>query len=86
MKIFDAALSDETCVFDNCTFETPRDVVEWASGRGGRYVLQVGIINGKGCPISISTYNGSKWSRYTPWDGWEELTKKDVVEIISDMR
>ena len=86
MKTYDVALSNDSCVFDSGKFTSPESIMEWASRRGGRYVLQVGVVGGKDCPASFSTYNGRKWARYTPWDGWNDLTKKEVVEMISQMQ
>ena len=85
MKIYNAALSNKTCVFDSAEFENPEEVIKWASGRGGSYTLQVGVVGVESPGLSFSTYNGKKWSRFTPWDGWKDLSKKDVIKMISEM-
>ena len=85
MKIYDAALINKTCVFDSAEFANPEEIINWASGRGGSYTLQVGVVGVESPGISFGTYNGKKWARFTPWDGWKHLSKKDVMKMISEM-
>ena len=85
MKIYDAALINKTCVFDSAEFANPEKIINWASGRGGGYTLQVGVVGVESPGLSFGTYNGKKWSRFTPWDGWKDLSKKDVMKMISEM-
>lgn len=82
MKKYDACLSNRDCIFDSGVFESAEDVVAWAKGRGGKYVLQVSNSSDHDFPgCSISTDNGKAWSQYII-DRWVHLTESEVLDLI----
>ena len=84
MKKYDVTLSNKDCIFDSAEgFEGIADVLKWASGRGGTYVVQLG--DGTDSPgISLSaTDNGSEttFSRYYP-GGWVRVTVAEIEDML----
>ena len=74
MKKYNAALSNDSCVFDESFgFESISDAIQWATGRGGRYIIQLDA--GKceqGECVSISYDDDAHV--YAHYDGWEWVT------------
>ena len=70
MKKYDVTLSNKDCIFDSAEgFEGIADVLKWASGRGGTYVVQLG--------------DGSEttFSRYYP-GGWVRVTVAEIEDML----
>lgn len=84
MKKYDATLSNKDCVFNRAEgFESIADALEWASGRGGTYVIHLNDgTDGPGVSLSV-TDNGSEttFSRYYP-GGWVHVTAAEVEDMF----
>lgn len=87
MKKYNVALSNESCIFDSMDgFDSVVSAMDWASGRGGEYVIQLAReVNGEEVDfISIAaTTRGetTTFSYYYICD-WEPVTAAQVAKII----
>lgn len=81
-KTYSVYLSNHDCIFDSESgFTSVAAALDWASGRGGRYVVQIGPeldddyeIDYAGCcpGITLSAYHGGNGSTcYEYYNGWE---------------
>ena len=71
MRKYNVALSNDSCIFDEASgFDSIFDVIQWASGRGGRYVIQLDAGKAEqGESISIAYDSDTK--SFSHYDGWE---------------
>lgn len=78
--LIDVSLSNGACIFDSRSgFETVASAIEWAKGRGSRYVIQIGKANSMG--ISISCVDG-KYS-FDDGDQWVDIPEDKLVELVT---
>ena len=82
-KNYDCVLSNDCCIFDSEVFKDAEldGVLEWAFGRGGKYVLQISsdeVVLG----ISVSIDDVNKKMFY--YDGWEwiEINREKLEELL----
>lgn len=83
--MFNVCLSNSSCIFDSCNgFDTVQEALDWASGRGGTYVVQIAReVNGEEVSfLSVAADNrrGSKtrFSRQM-FSGWVTVTAEDIA-------
>lgn len=85
--MYNVTLTNRDSIFDSaCGFETVAEALEWASGRGGRYVVQ--IDNGRPCAdfsfisISAEDFDGvTRFQRSTP-AGWEYISVDQIAALV----
>lgn len=80
-KKYSAVLSNRDSIFDSGVFDSVQELIDWAAGRGGSYVIQ---IDGGGCPMSISATcrNGATYYKYYYICEWVPVTADDIARMI----
>lgn len=87
MTKYNVALSNDSAIFDSCDgFDSVAEALEWASGRGGTYVIQlVRETNGDVVDfvsISATVRKGkTTYSRYLP-GGWIYVSPEQIADMI----
>lgn len=87
MPKFNACLSNDAAIFDSCDgFATVADVLDWAAGRGGRYVVQIAReVKGEEVDfisvVADSRRGKTTWSRYFP-GGMVPVTAEQIADMI----
>lgn len=87
MKKYNVALSNESSIFDSCEgFASVAEALEWASGRGGKYVIQIAKeVNGEEVnflSIAASTRRGKTTYSYYYISAWESVTPEQIANMI----
>lgn len=85
IKTYDVALSNRSTIFDEANgFESTQAVIEWAAGRGGSYVIQIGTSDPYDCPISIDADCKDGTTLYSYYDTckWVPVTVDDIARMI----
>ena len=83
--MYSVGLSNESCLFDLCDgFETVDEALDWASGRGGTYVIQIRNDRRDDAGISISATDGEDGMEYRYYDGWQfgTVTRADIAKML----
>lgn len=87
MTKYNVTLSNDSAIFDSCDgFDSVAEALEWASGRGGTYVIQLAReTNGDEVDfisISAAVRKGkTTYSRYFP-GGWIDVTQEQIADMI----
>lgn len=87
MKKYNVALSNDSCLFDSQDgFDSVAEAMEWASGRGDKYVIQIAKdINGEETDflsISAVTKRGKTTYSYYNICAWEAVTINQIARMI----
>lgn len=86
---FSAALAAE-CIFDSREFDTVEELVDWAEGRGGRYVLYADGAGSStmepdlGVNIKVDDRNETTKFFVDRYYNYEEMTREEVVRYIKE--
>ncbi len=80
---YDVGLSNRDCIFDSTDkFESPEDALDWADGRGGDYVIQIGNSRGINLNVSASdTKHGMRYQIYNGW-AWEKISRAEIINAV----
>lgn len=87
MKKYNVALSNDSAIFDSMDgFGSVCDALEWASGRGGKYVIQLAKeVNGVEVDfvsIAATTQRGKTTYAYYNICAWENVTAEAIGRMI----
>lgn len=87
MTKYNVALSNDSSIFDSRDgFDSVASAMEWASGRGGKYVIQIGReVNGEEVDfisIAATTSRGKTVYSYYNVCVWEPVTIEQVAKMI----
>lgn len=85
MKKYEVVLSNRNSIFDSRNgFDSVADAMEWASGRGGTYVIHIGSNdpNGNGLSISATCSNGKTNYKYYYIAEWQSITVAEIASMI----
>lgn len=87
MKKYNVTLSNNSCIFDSCDgFDTVAEALEWASGRSGKYVIQLAKeVNGEEVDflsVAASTCDGQTVYSYYNIAVWETVTSEQIGRMI----
>ena len=81
---YNAALSNDSCIFDSAdNFATIADLLVWASGRGGKYVIQIdrGLAeDGKCISLAYDSATGIL-QHYDGW-GWNVIPANRLAQYV----
>ena len=76
MKQYNVVLSNDSCIFDSFDgFDTIDEAIEFAIGRGGRYVIQLDAGNAEAWESIRITYD-CETKTFSHYDGWEWVNIK----------
>ena len=78
MKNYELCLSNQDCIFDSATFDDAKAAADWATGRGGKYVIQRN--NG----LNVKVDDDEKLF-VENFDGSEEISESDLVKMIEKL-
>ena len=78
MKNYKLCLSNQDCIFDSATFDDAKAAADWATGRGGKYVIQSN--NG----LNVKVDDDEKLF-IENFDGYEEISESDLVKMIEKL-
>lgn len=88
---FSAALAAE-CIYDSGEFDTVEELIDWAEGRGGRYVLYADSACGNstkepdlGVNIKIDNSNETTKFYVDHYYNYEEMTKEEVIRYVKQV-
>ena len=85
MKTYNAALSNDSCIFDSAdNFKSISDVINWADSRGGKYVIHIDAGQAEsGKTVSIAYDSGARtFSHFDGW-GWEAIPADRLADYIN---
>ena len=76
--MYSVSLSNQDCIFDSASgFQTAKEAMQWALGRGGCYMAQIQNDDTNGAFRSFSISDG----QIKTYDGWDWIdVKLDGVE------
>lgn len=80
---YNAALANDVCVFDEkFGFDSVDDVISWAKGRGGAYVIHINRAESVSAGVSISyDDDNSVFMWLGPWE-WETIPNDKIVSFV----
>ena len=79
--MYSVSLSNQDCIFDSASgFQTAKEAMQWALGRGGSYVAQIQNDGVDGAFRSFSVSNGQV-KTYDGWD-WLDVTLDSIGEYV----
>lgn len=80
---FDVCLSNDSSIFDRARgFKHIEDALDWADGRGGKYVIQIGRTGVESSGISIAYDSRTKVYSYYDVCQWVDIPEDEIVEYI----
>ena len=85
MKKYNVWLSNNSCIFDSFEgFDSLDDALEFSTGRGGQYLIQLDAGNAdEGEDITLSYDCDTKtYSHYNGWE-WKEIKPENVKKYIN---
>lgn len=71
-------LLKQSGIFDSATFDDAKAAADWATGRGGKYVIQSN--NG----LNVKVDDDEKLF-IENFDGYEEISESDLVKMIEKL-
>ncbi len=78
MKNYELCLSNQDCIFDSATFDDAKAAADWATGRGGTYVIQ----GNNGLNVKVDDRDDVEKLFVENFDGYDEISESDLVKMI----
>lgn len=78
-KTYSVTLSNSDCIFDERTgIATIEEAIQWATGRGYKYVAHFCVDGRDGYAISVSCNDDDDFSIYNGWE-WDSYSAADLA-------
>ncbi len=83
--MYEVSLNNKSCLFDSATFDTAREAISWASGRGGTYTVNIVCPNWPG-GYSYSETDTAKrqWREKYYWETHQWI-RISIDQILEDL-